>query len=658
MDDNAPNLPHAAARPSQRRVDELKQPPRKTPASLLAGQLIALLTPAARADLALIVNAPKGLAVSAIPDVTLDELLRTLGPLVQLSSGNGVLAAESNRVRRELQSALRTWSELPEATDAPSRIREAILHGSLEAALSIFAAAGGVFFAHVYGVDVSRRVVHSFPEGLRRTAEVLRLAEAINAMKTGHIAHAKSLVMGIEPAAATLASLCRVADSVSLDLICCRMVIGVCDEEPIERDVLALLFRVLERLPVDSAMRRGMLYNVALDAFVRQGQWEAAHEVALQARYHFINARAQLAVFYIDLYLALIDLARGQIRAARETLVTASAVFESETPYSDNDRRLWRALQGICDYELGEAGTLTELLASHINDGGFGELWPSIAGPLIAYGTRALACCDSFAAARAYLERWRLQQWRSERFAAEIAVAEIELLQLTERWHSADEAHQRVAASWGAEPDIALTETAATARLELYLRSCRSALERAPADVSLQVSLDTLLTGNRLTARQQIVVLVWAAVAAVHREDWNRARLAVSQLADCVESTGIVSVLLEQRALLRQLFDSREARKRLATSAKAASFLRDYSQFAAPQINVAMQGCLTRQEARILSLLVEGIPNKTIARRLDLALPTVRFHLKNVYRKLGAASRKEVVAAAGGLGLLDEPTYP
>jgi DNA-binding CsgD family transcriptional regulator len=659
VEDSITISPQAASPKARLRFATSKGSARKpTPASVLASQLVALLTPQARADLALVVNASTGIPVSAVPDVALDELLRTLGPLLQLNSGSGILATCSSGVRKELQHALHSWCGLSHETDAPGRIREAILNRSPDAALSIFAASGGVFFAHVHGVEISRRVVNSFPEGLRRTAEVLRLAEAINAMKTGHIAHAKSLLVGIEPAAATLASLCSVADSVSVDLICCRMVIGVCDEEPIEHEVLELLFRVLERLPVDSAMRRGMLYNVALDAFVRAGQWEAAHESALQARYHFTNARAQLAVFYIDLYLALIDLVRGDIRGARATLAAASTVFEGKTPHSDNDQRLLRALQGICEYELGDAKPLAELVTSQMRDGGFGELWPSIAGPLIAYGTRALASCETFAAAKAYLERWRLQQWRSERFAAEIAVAELELLQLAERWHSADEAYEQITEAWQRQSYVATTETAAGSRLEFHLRTCRAAIETSAADAGLQVSFDALLSGNRLTARQRIAVLIWAAAAAAEREDWNHARSLVAELADCVESTGIVGVLLEQRSVLRKLLESREARKRLATSAKASMFFRTCSRFSDPQTHEAVRGGLTRQEARILMLLVEGVPNKTIARRLDLALPTVRFHLKNLYRKMGAASRKDVVAAADGIGLAADPTYP
>ena len=55
---------------------------------------------------------------------------------------------------------------------------------------------------------------------------------------------------------------------------------------------------------------------------------------------------------------------------------------------------------------------------------------------------------------------------------------------------------------------------------------------------------------------------------------------------------------------------------------------------------------LTRRERQVLSLLIEGQSNKEIARKLGLKEITVAFHLKGLFRKLGASNRTEVVVAA------------
>jgi DNA-binding NarL/FixJ family response regulator len=50
---------------------------------------------------------------------------------------------------------------------------------------------------------------------------------------------------------------------------------------------------------------------------------------------------------------------------------------------------------------------------------------------------------------------------------------------------------------------------------------------------------------------------------------------------------------------------------------------------------------LTRREAEILELVSEGYSNAQLARMLWVTEQTVKFHLSNIYRKLGVANRTE-----------------
>ncbi|MDP3812190.1 MAG: response regulator transcription factor [Hydrogenophaga sp.] len=61
---------------------------------------------------------------------------------------------------------------------------------------------------------------------------------------------------------------------------------------------------------------------------------------------------------------------------------------------------------------------------------------------------------------------------------------------------------------------------------------------------------------------------------------------------------------------------------------------------------------LTTREVEILRLVVEGYGNKAIARGLNIALGTVKSHLKSVFSKLQATNRTEVAAMADKRGLL------
>ncbi len=55
---------------------------------------------------------------------------------------------------------------------------------------------------------------------------------------------------------------------------------------------------------------------------------------------------------------------------------------------------------------------------------------------------------------------------------------------------------------------------------------------------------------------------------------------------------------------------------------------------------------LTVRERKLLSLMAHGLPNQEISARLEIGLPTVKFHVTNILSKLHAANRTSAVLAA------------
>jgi DNA-binding NarL/FixJ family response regulator len=64
---------------------------------------------------------------------------------------------------------------------------------------------------------------------------------------------------------------------------------------------------------------------------------------------------------------------------------------------------------------------------------------------------------------------------------------------------------------------------------------------------------------------------------------------------------------------------------------------------------------LSKRELSILEALQSGGSNHDIAKELFLAEQTVKFHLTNIYRKLGVSTRTEAVRHAYANGLLERP---
>ena len=57
---------------------------------------------------------------------------------------------------------------------------------------------------------------------------------------------------------------------------------------------------------------------------------------------------------------------------------------------------------------------------------------------------------------------------------------------------------------------------------------------------------------------------------------------------------------------------------------------------------------LTAREAEVLQLLQEGMTNAEIAHRLSIGVETVRTHARNIYRKLGISTRRDLARFSRG----------
>jgi len=68
---------------------------------------------------------------------------------------------------------------------------------------------------------------------------------------------------------------------------------------------------------------------------------------------------------------------------------------------------------------------------------------------------------------------------------------------------------------------------------------------------------------------------------------------------------------------------------------------------AAPQPDFGMSA----RQREVLDLLLKGLPNKLIARKLDISENTAKIHVSAVLRALGVASRTQALIAASRLGL-------
>ena len=76
----------------------------------------------------------------------------------------------------------------------------------------------------------------------------------------------------------------------------------------------------------------------------------------------------------------------------------------------------------------------------------------------------------------------------------------------------------------------------------------------------------------------------------------------------------------------------------------AASLLRQVADVASERSRVPAIECLTSRELQVIHLMQEGLTNKEIAKRLSIALATVKNHVHNILKKLDLPRRAQAAA--------------
>lgn len=74
--------------------------------------------------------------------------------------------------------------------------------------------------------------------------------------------------------------------------------------------------------------------------------------------------------------------------------------------------------------------------------------------------------------------------------------------------------------------------------------------------------------------------------------------------------------------------------------------------FARGAAPLSSSSSLSTRERELLELVASGLTNKRIARRLDLSINTVKYHLASIFARLDAGTRAEAVSEAARRGEL------
>jgi LuxR family maltose regulon positive regulatory protein len=125
------------------------------------------------------------------------------------------------------------------------------------------------------------------------------------------------------------------------------------------------------------------------------------------------------------------------------------------------------------------------------------------------------------------------------------------------------------------------------------------------------------------------------------------------ELADLAQSLGLRRVFTDAHPLLADLM--RQASSAAANSSPSSQVPTTAPREAVPRLRATPSSVLTPKEREVLEQLARNLSNKEIALAMQVSEQAIKWHVKNLFVKLDAGTRKQVVQRARILGFLEDP---
>jgi DNA-binding NarL/FixJ family response regulator len=191
-----------------------------------------------------------------------------------------------------------------------------------------------------------------------------------------------------------------------------------------------------------------------------------------------------------------------------------------------------------------------------------------------------------------------------------------------------------------------------------YARALEATLTLQPDIdiVGIAYAADELIELVRTTAVDVIVVEDLVAAERLRSEQPDASLLMVSAAVDRERARRCIALGIRGYVVKRDRHDPERIAAAVRSIASGSPFFdREVQEFlldlASRAPNPALEAGLTSRELEVLPLAAEGLGNRDLASRLGVSEQTIRNHLSNIYRKLGARNRTQMAAEARRRGI-------
>lgn len=490
------------------------------------------------------------------------------------------------------------------------------------------------------------------PSDIRQSLR-LQLTSAILDFKDGNLPEGRTALERTHELARILPS-ATISPVLDRDLAVMTMLRSIYQDIPVTREEVRRLDAIADGEP-DGSWLVGLSYIMRCLIFLRRGELDVAKTMIFQAIRNLYETDSLYARMFSNFHLGTVAFWQGRLAEAHNAYRTAEQMALEHFPGNASVLALAQVLLAEVAYEQNNVTHATELLRDNMKILESSEIWSEIyllgyqVAAAIAWAGKdkagAAAVLDDAVAAAGVkgLDRLRVcaASQRIRYLAADGRLVEAEHLLVRD---DLLDATAQAARTWREREEVVF----AVARLRIA--------QGRPDDALALI--DPVLDAARTQARQRSVLQA-QILRALSWHASGRTAEALEQMIPVIEwgsVEGLVRTIVDEGPSMAEILAMIVERASFPAASPTARYadrlLGAFGDLEREREAARLLQLLTNREGQILAELGRGNSNKMIARNLDISEDGIKFHLKNIYRKLGVNTRVMALTVAQRMNLI------